>query len=83
MHLSNDVRIIPAITFPPLPPLILPVPGEEPEDILASPAVKLFVARAQAVRSRFTVSREAAPHMARICWRVDGLPLAISPLRGS
>jgi len=45
----------------PLPPLSLPVSGDEPEDILASPAVELFVARAQAVRPGFTVSREAAP----------------------
>ena len=61
----------------PLPPLGLPVSGDEPEDILASPAVELFVARGQAVRPGFTVTREAAPHMAQICRRVDGLPLAI------
>jgi predicted ATPase/class 3 adenylate cyclase/Tfp pilus assembly protein PilF len=61
----------------PLPPLALPVSGDELEDILASPAVELFVARAQAVRPGFTVSPEAAPDVARICRRVDGLPLAL------
>ncbi|CAN5590046.1 hypothetical protein BH18ACT16_BH18ACT16_10930 [soil metagenome] len=61
----------------PLPPLALPLSGDEPEDILASPAVELFVARAQAVRPGFTVPPEAASNMARICRRVDGLPLAI------
>jgi len=61
----------------PLPPLALPVSGDEPEDILESPAVELFVARAQAVRPGFTVSLEAASYVARVCRRVDGLPLAI------
>jgi len=61
----------------PLPPLALPVSGDEPEAILASPAVDLFVGRAQAVRPGFTVPPEAAPDVARICRRVDGLPLAI------
>ncbi|MCA1705881.1 MAG: adenylate/guanylate cyclase domain-containing protein [Actinobacteria bacterium] len=61
----------------PIPPLALPVSGEEPGDIFASPAIKLFVARAQAVRPGFTVAPEAAADVARICRRVDGLPLAI------
>ena len=51
--------------------------GDEPEAILASPAVDLFVGRAQAVRPGFTVPPEAAADVARICRRVDGLPLAI------
>ena len=75
-HLAEPLHIEGEREFP-LPPLALPVSGDEPDDILASPAVKLFVARAQAVRPGFTVSREAAPHVARICRRVDGLPLAI------
>jgi predicted ATPase/class 3 adenylate cyclase len=61
----------------PVPPLALPVSRDEPGDILASPAIKLFVARAQAVRPGFTLAPEAAPDVARICRRVDGLPLAI------
>lgn len=40
-------------------------------------AVRLFIARAQAVRPDFTVTNETAPQIAEICVRLDGLPLAI------
>ncbi|MBA3643999.1 MAG: tetratricopeptide repeat protein [Chloroflexia bacterium] len=42
-----------------------------------SPAVRLFVARAQAVDSQFTATPENAPILDEICARLDGLPLAI------
>jgi predicted ATPase/class 3 adenylate cyclase len=41
------------------------------------PAVRLFAARAAAVRPGFTVDETAAPVVAEICRRLDGLPLAI------
>lgn len=47
------------------------------EAIAASPAVALFVARAQAVRPAFALSAENAEAVAEICRQVDGLPLAI------
>jgi predicted ATPase/class 3 adenylate cyclase len=40
-------------------------------------AVKLFIERAVAARSDFTVTNENAPAIAGVCERVDGLPLAI------
>ncbi len=40
-------------------------------------AVKLFVARAVAVRSDFTMTDANAPAIAEICRRLDGIPLAI------
>jgi tetratricopeptide (TPR) repeat protein len=39
--------------------------------------VRLFVERARAVRPNFTVDNDSAPAVAEICWRLDGLPLAI------
>ncbi|MBA2597313.1 MAG: adenylate/guanylate cyclase domain-containing protein, partial [Chloroflexia bacterium] len=59
----------------------LPVPKEGPrislEDALASPAVQLFVERAQAVKPGFSLEATNAADVASICRRLDGLPLAI------
>ena len=40
-------------------------------------AVRLFVDRATAVQPRFAVTRDNALAVAQICWRLDGIPLAI------
>jgi predicted ATPase/class 3 adenylate cyclase len=40
-------------------------------------AVRLFIDRATAVRPGFKVTNENAPYVAEICWRLDGIPLAI------
>ncbi|HEX4086437.1 MAG TPA: adenylate/guanylate cyclase domain-containing protein [Chthoniobacteraceae bacterium] len=40
-------------------------------------AVRLFIDRAIAVRPGFKVTNENAPYVAEICWRLDGIPLAI------
>ncbi|MFE0626825.1 BTAD domain-containing putative transcriptional regulator [Streptomyces sp. NPDC058864] len=62
-------------TLCPLEPLPLPAPGAPEEDVLGSPAVRLFLARAAAVSpSGRMPDAEAA---ARICRALDGVPLAI------
>lgn len=62
----------------PVDPLALPgADTREPARVAESPAVALFVARAQAVRPDFALTAENAPAIAELCRRHDGLPLAI------
>ena len=61
----------------PLHPLALPSSDSELAKIIESPAVELFVARARSVRPGLVLSGEDAVHVATICRRLDGLPLAI------
>jgi predicted ATPase len=62
-----------------VPPLTLPDAPHRaaPETLSQYAAVALFLERAVAIRSDFTVTRENAPAVAEICTRLDGLPLAI------
>jgi predicted ATPase len=63
----------------PVFPLGLPDQSSEQsvDRLECSEAVRLFVARAQAVVPSFHLTPENAPIVAGICRRVDGLPLAI------
>ena len=61
----------------PLGPLAVPSPGEGFDAIAISPAVRLFVERAASVRPGFTLTADSAGHVAHLCRRLDGLPLAI------
>jgi predicted ATPase/transcriptional regulator with XRE-family HTH domain len=45
--------------------------------VSASPAVRLFVERAQAVAADVGLDAQTAPAIAEICRRLDGMPLAI------
>ena len=47
------------------------------EDVATSEAVRLFVARAEAVQPDFALTPDNAVAVAEICRRLDGLPLAI------
>ena len=60
-------------------PLSLPYgpASASPDAIAASPAIRLFVERARAVRSDFALTTANTDDVARICRRLDGLPLAI------
>lgn len=40
-------------------------------------AVRLFIDRATAVKPGFEITRQNAAAIAQICWRLDGIPLAI------
>lgn len=48
-----------------------------PEGLSQYEAVRLFINRAQAAKTDFAVTNENAPAVAEICYRLDGLPLAI------
>ena len=63
----------------PVTPLGLPRRKPPPtlEQLSQYESVRLFIDRAQAVKPDFTVDNENAPAVAEICWRLDGLPLAI------
>ena len=63
----------------PVHPLALPelAAAEQADRILEAAAVELFVERARAVRPEFELTDENARAVARICARLDGLPLAI------
>ena len=62
-----------------VPSLGIPDPDreEEAEALLRYEAVRLFVERAGAVAPGFALDGETAPDVARICHRLDGLPLAL------
>jgi len=61
-----------------LAPLPLPEPKEvRKKDVENSPAIQLFVQRARAAKPGFQLTDENASRVAEICYRLDGLPLAI------
>jgi predicted ATPase/class 3 adenylate cyclase/DNA-binding CsgD family transcriptional regulator len=55
-----------------------PAEGHTPVDALSQyDAVRLFVDRARRARPSFSVSDANAPAVAQICYRLDGIPLAL------
>jgi predicted ATPase len=74
----SALRVYGEVEYP-VPPLPMPDPRTIGGDasIGGYPAVALFVERARAVRPDFALTDENAAAIAEICWRLDGLPLAI------
>ncbi len=62
-----------------VPSLSLPDPKHLPaiEQLSQYEAVRLFIDRALLVAPHFNVDRDNAPFIAQICYRLDGIPLAI------
>jgi predicted ATPase len=62
----------------PVPPLALPdLKRPSVEQLTQYEAVQLFIERVLPVKPDFEVTNENAPAIAEICYRLDGLPLAI------
>jgi predicted ATPase/class 3 adenylate cyclase len=62
-----------------VPPLPLPNLTQLPsvESLAQYAAVELFLQRARSVKPDFRITPDTAPVVAEICYRLDGLPLAI------
>jgi predicted ATPase len=62
-----------------VPSLTVPVRGDNlaPDALLAYEGVRLFVDRARLLRPDFSVTSENVASLASICYRLDGIPLAI------
>jgi predicted ATPase len=62
-----------------VPSLSVPGPGRSPstEDLAGYEAVQLFIERARAVDSGFALTEGNAAAVARLCDKLDGIPLAI------
>ncbi len=60
-----------------VPPLAAPEAGAPPERLLDYESVQLYLDRAQAVRSDFTITKRNAAAVAELCGKLEGIPLAI------
>jgi predicted ATPase/transcriptional regulator with XRE-family HTH domain len=63
----------------PVSPLAVPDPTHMPEaeEVAKTPAAGLFIQRAEDVSPAFELTQANAAAIAAICWRLDGLPLAL------
>jgi len=61
----------------PVPPFDTPAADLPFEALVKTDALRLFAARARAVDPAFELDDASAPEVARVCNRLDGLPLAI------
>ncbi len=82
LHLYGEHEVaVPPLALPPTTDNRRPTTDDQAADkrdaITQYESVRLFIARAQAAKSDFTVTNDNAPAVAEICYRLDGLPLAI------
>ena len=68
---------LPGEAVHPVPPLAVPPLGDAPGLETEYEAVQLFTARARQARPSFAADPRTLPAVARICRRLDGLPLAL------
>jgi predicted ATPase len=61
----------------PVPPLGVPRVTERVEEVLRAEAAQLFCRRVAAVRHGYALTKRDAAVVARICRRLDGVPLAL------
>ena len=60
-----------------VPPLAVPAGADDLDTVRRSAAARLFAARAAARHRGFRLDDRTAPDVARLCRRLDGLPLAL------
>ena len=82
LHLYGEREFaVPPLGLPPHPPTPSPTPGRggagDAGGLTQYEAVRLFIERAQAVKADFVITNTNASAVAEICYRLDGLPLAI------
>jgi len=80
LHLSGEHEVaVPPLSLPPRAVRAFERSNVQTfnKGITQYEAVRLFIARAQAVKADFAVTNENAPAVAEICHRLDGLPLAL------
>ncbi|HET7478739.1 MAG TPA: helix-turn-helix domain-containing protein [Rubrobacteraceae bacterium] len=63
----------------PVAPLAVPYPTRvtDTDVVAAAPSAQLFAERAREAAPSFSLTRKNAAAVAAICWRLDGLPLAL------
>jgi predicted ATPase/DNA-binding SARP family transcriptional activator len=76
---SRETLRIPGEKVWPVPPLSLPdlTHLPPPEECMYYEAIQLFVEQAMAARPSFKLTHRNAEVIAQICWRLEGIPLAI------
>jgi predicted ATPase/class 3 adenylate cyclase len=75
---SREVLGLPGEVVWAVPPLTLPPEAAaEPADLESSDAAALFCSRARAAQPAFNLDQTTATAVARICRRLDGIPLAL------
>ncbi len=67
---GEQVYRVPSLSLP-------PAEAMSTEELAGSDAARLFAERARAINPRFRLTDQAAPLVASVCWRLDGIPLAL------
>ncbi len=60
-----------------LPPMSIPPRELTPDQLIAHESAQLFIARLREHQPRFALTLENATHIAEVCIRLDGVPLAL------